>query len=192
MLKLDRWIERALVIAGLVLLSAAFFHMYSTLNSNVAAARVEARQAKAEATVARAEAATWKDEAAELTAKLAAASQRAAVSDQRAGAAATTYRALRDTVAIADTAAVRAVLVAADSAVNEAERSRDLFRLALAAADSVITAKDGQIAALDREAAALRRQVAATERQIPSRFGRSLSAMKWVGLGLVAGAVLTQ
>lgn len=189
---LDRWLERSLTVAGLVLLAAAFFQMYSTLSANAGAARAEAKQAKAEATVARAEAATWKAEAAELTVKLTAATARAVATDRRATSATTAYRELRDTVEIADTAAVRAVLAAADSAVNEAERSREQFRLALAAADSVIRAQAGQIGALERENAALRRQVTATERQIPSRFGRSLSALKWVGLGVAAGAVLTR
>lgn len=191
-MSLDRWIERTLVVAGLLLLAGLTFHMYSTLSANAGAARVQAHQAKADADSARKDARVARGEAAAAKAELAAARRAAAASDARSTEAATRYRGIRDTVEITDTAAVRAVLAAADSAVSEAEQSRDLFRLALAEADSVIRAQESQIGALERENAALRRQISATERQIPSKFGRTLSAAKWVVVGVGIGAVLTR
>lgn len=189
---IDRWLDRALLAVGVLCFVALAFLMYSKASEERGAARVEARIAKAQADSLRAVGLTLQAEVAGLKVQLVEAKRAAASSDRRAGAAAATYRELRDTVRIADTAAVRAVLVAADSAVNEAERSRDRFRAALAAADSVITAQARQAGALESENGALRRQVAATERQVPGRFGRALSAAKWVVVGVGVGAVLAR
>lgn len=189
---IDRWLEKALTACGILAFVALAFLMYSKKSEEAGAARLEARIAKADADSARRDGAHWKAEAATLTVQLAAVRSEASARDNRATAAAGRYRELRDTIEVTDTAAVRAVLAAADSAVNEAERSREQFRLALAAADSVIRAKDHQISALERENSALRRQVAATERQVPGRFGRALTAAKWVFVGAGVGVVLTR
>lgn len=187
-MRLDRWIERVLVIAGLLLLAAAAFHMYSTLSANAGAARVEARIYKAQRDSARVVVDSLAKREVVLVAALDTATRRQRASAARFSRAASDYESARDTLVITDTTAVRAAFVKADSAIAaarlaqaQAESERDAARL-------LIAAKTEREQALERENAAIARQLNATQRQIPSRLERTLTAAKWLGLGAVAGA----